>query len=182
MSGATEEVNVQGEIVKRMDIVSNETMIHFLVNSGQLCLGASEETEDVIRYELARSPPQRAATSSCSTKVHMRIAATLTGPRFPFLSSLLCFFLFFKRGTNRPAEYLRGRPPEHLTGEFVVTFDPLDGSSNIDAGLTSILALLLTIRTRTSHAKCSNHPAPHDALTLPRVSAGVGSAHYILHP
>eukprot|EP00288_Rhodomonas_lens_P015482 CAMPEP_0177707118 /NCGR_PEP_ID=MMETSP0484_2-20121128/9581_1 /TAXON_ID=354590 /ORGANISM="Rhodomonas lens, Strain RHODO" /LENGTH=341 /DNA_ID=CAMNT_0019218611 /DNA_START=91 /DNA_END=1116 /DNA_ORIENTATION=+ len=75
MSGATEEVNVQGEIVKRMDIVSNETMIHFLVNSGQLCLGASEETEDVIR------------------------------------------------------------PPEHLTGEFVVTFDPLDGSSNIDAGV-----------------------------------------------
>mmetsp|Transcript_49754 Transcript_49754/g.99373 ORF Transcript_49754/g.99373 Transcript_49754/m.99373 type:complete len:345 (+) Transcript_49754:50-1084(+) len=75
MGGATEEVNVQGEIVKRLDIVSNETMIHFLVNSGQLCLGASEETEDVIR------------------------------------------------------------PAEHLTGEFVVTFDPLDGSSNIDAGV-----------------------------------------------
>jgi hypothetical protein len=26
-------------------------------------------------------------------------------------------------------------PPEDLTGEFVVTFDPLDGSSNIDAGV-----------------------------------------------
>jgi fructose-1,6-bisphosphatase len=26
-------------------------------------------------------------------------------------------------------------PPEDLTGEFCVTFDPLDGSSNIDAGV-----------------------------------------------
>lgn len=75
LQGATEEVNVQGEIVKRLDILSNETLIHALSNSGQLCLGASEETEDVIR------------------------------------------------------------PAAHLSGEFVVTFDPLDGSSNIDAGV-----------------------------------------------
>ena len=68
-------MNVQGEIVKRLDILSNETLIHALSNSGQLCLGASEETEDVIR------------------------------------------------------------PAAHLSGEFVVTFDPLDGSSNIDAGV-----------------------------------------------
>ena len=44
-------MNVQGEIVKRLDILSNETLIHALSNSGQLCLGASEENEDVC------SPP-----------------------------------------------------------------------------------------------------------------------------
>ena len=50
-------------------------MIHFLVTSGQLCVGASEETDQLIV------------------------------------------------------------PPVELTGEFCVTFDPLDGSSNIDAGV-----------------------------------------------
>jgi fructose-1,6-bisphosphatase I len=72
--GGTVE-NSTGDIVKRMDILSNETMIHFLVNSGQLCVGASEETDHLIV------------------------------------------------------------PPPELTGEFCVTFDPLDGSSNIDAGV-----------------------------------------------
>ena len=75
LHGALEHVNIQGEVVKRLDVLSNDALIHFLCNSGQLCVATSEETEDIIR------------------------------------------------------------PPDYLTGEFVVTFDPLDGSSNIDAGV-----------------------------------------------
>ena len=67
--------NSTGDIVKRLDLLSNETMIHFLCQSGQLCVAASEESEHLIV------------------------------------------------------------PPKELTGEFCVTFDPLDGSSNIDAGI-----------------------------------------------
>ena len=37
--------NIQGEEVKRLDVLSNETLVHFLVTSGQLCLGASEVTD-----------------------------------------------------------------------------------------------------------------------------------------
>jgi fructose-1,6-bisphosphatase I len=69
------EVNVQGEIVKKLDRLSNDTMIHFLRESGQICAAASEENEDLIV------------------------------------------------------------PPPELAGNFTVVFDPLDGSSNIDAGV-----------------------------------------------
>ena len=34
--------------VKRLDVLSNETMIHFLTISGQLCVGASPESDGLI--------------------------------------------------------------------------------------------------------------------------------------
>eukprot|EP00802_Teleaulax_amphioxeia_P015241 Tamp_15328.p1 GENE.Tamp_15328~~Tamp_15328.p1 ORF type:complete len:403 (+),score=50.44 Tamp_15328:61-1209(+) len=69
------EVNSSGDIVKRLDVLSNDTLVKFLCESGELCLAASEEEEDLVA------------------------------------------------------------PADHLTGEFVVVFDPLDGSTNIDAGV-----------------------------------------------
>ncbi|MCS7074026.1 MAG: class 1 fructose-bisphosphatase [Bacteroidia bacterium] len=68
--GSTGASNVQGEEVKKLDVFANEQMISALSNSGQTCVMASEENEDIIV----------------------------------------------------------GNPQ----GKYVVLFDPLDGSSNID--------------------------------------------------
>lgn len=88
--GATVNVNSSGEIVKKLDVLSNDTLVKFLCESGELCLAASEEEEELVA------------------------------------------------------------PAEHLTGEFVVTFDPLDGSSNIDAGVN--VGTIFGIYRRLSHS------------------------------
>ncbi len=75
--GETENINVQGEIVKKLDVFANETMVRALDHSGHTCVMASEESEDVIPI-----------------------------------------------------------PEEYPLGKYVVMFDPLDGSSNIDANVS----------------------------------------------
>jgi len=70
--GAAGETNVQGEQVKKLDVLSNELFINMLKSSYTCCLLVSEENETVIEVETARA------------------------------------------------------------GKYIVTFDPLDGSSNID--------------------------------------------------
>jgi len=75
--GETESINVQGEIVKKLDVFANETMVRALDHSGHTCVMASEESEDVISI-----------------------------------------------------------PEEYPLGKYVVMFDPLDGSSNIDANVS----------------------------------------------
>ena len=111
--GGTVE-NSTGDIVKRLDVLSNDTMIHFLVSSGQLCVAASEETDYLIV------------------------------------------------------------PPPELTGEFCVTFDPLDGSSNIDAGVN--VGTIFGIYRRISDSGPTGHNAGdlNDILQPPRnlISAG----------
>jgi fructose-1,6-bisphosphatase I len=69
-------VNVQGEEVKKLDVLANEIFINSLRSSGKVCAMVSEENEDVILVE---------------------------DPK--------------------------------LKGKYIVVFDPLDGSSNIDAGV-----------------------------------------------
>jgi len=41
--GATTNINSSGEVVKKLDILSNDTLVKFLCESGELCLAASEE-------------------------------------------------------------------------------------------------------------------------------------------
>jgi fructose-1,6-bisphosphatase I len=75
--GETDDVNVQGEIVKKLDVFANETMIRALDHNGHLCVMASEESEDIIPI-----------------------------------------------------------PEEYPLGKYVCLYDPLDGSSNIDANVS----------------------------------------------
>ncbi|TFH02521.1 MAG: class 1 fructose-bisphosphatase [Calditrichales bacterium] len=75
--GELDLVNVQGEIVKKLDNFANETMIKALDHGGNLCCMVSEEEEDIIPI-----------------------------------------------------------PPKYPLGNYVCLFDPLDGSSNIDANVS----------------------------------------------
>lgn len=75
--GETSETNVQGEIVKKLDIFANETMVKALDHGGHTCVMASEEEEGIIQI-----------------------------------------------------------PEDYPLGKYVVLFDPLDGSSNIDANVS----------------------------------------------
>ncbi len=75
--GETDDVNVQGEIVKKLDVFANETMIRALDHNGHLCVMASEESENIIPI-----------------------------------------------------------PEQYPLGKYVCLYDPLDGSSNIDANVS----------------------------------------------
>lgn len=74
--GGTGEVNVQGEDVQKLDIISNRILIYRMERSGAICAMGSEENADLIRV----------------------------GPEFP-------------------------------RGDYILIFDPLDGSSNIDVNV-----------------------------------------------
>jgi fructose-1,6-bisphosphatase I len=76
--GVTGDNNVQGEVVKKLDVFANEQFIAALTVGGEVCAVASEENEDIIPISNEQS---------------------------------------------RNAKY-------------VVSFDPLDGSSNIDANVS----------------------------------------------
>jgi fructose-1,6-bisphosphatase I len=74
--GATDHENVQGEIVQKLDVFANETIIKAMDHTGRLCAMASEEEPGIIQI------------------------------------------------------------PEHFRcGKYVLLFDPLDGSSNIDVNV-----------------------------------------------
>ncbi|MBN2708803.1 MAG: class 1 fructose-bisphosphatase [Calditrichaceae bacterium] len=75
--GETFNVNIQGEVVKKLDVFANETMIKALDHNGHTCVMVSEESEDVIPI-----------------------------------------------------------PENYPLGRYAVLFDPLDGSSNIDANVS----------------------------------------------
>lgn len=75
--GETDNVNVQGEIVKKLDVFANDTMVKALDHNGHLCVMASEESEDIIAI-----------------------------------------------------------PEQYPLGKYVCLYDPLDGSSNIDANVS----------------------------------------------
>lgn len=86
--GETENTNVQGEIVKKLDVFANETFYKALDHNGHLCVMASEESKDIIPI-----------------------------------------------------------PPQYPLGKYVCLFDPLDGSSNIDANVSigTIFSIYLRI-------------------------------------
>jgi fructose-1,6-bisphosphatase I len=90
MLGATDETNVQGETVKKLDVLANETFVNVLRSSRFVCALASEEIEQPIL--LSENWPQ---------------------------------------------------------GQYMVLFDPLDGSSNTDCNmpLGAIFSILKHGRT-----------------------------------
>jgi fructose-1,6-bisphosphatase I len=75
--GMTDDTNVHGEQVKRLDEHANETIIRIMQNSGRIAVMASEENEEIITV-----------------------------------------------------------PVNRKRGKYVLVFDPLDGSSNIDVNVT----------------------------------------------
>ncbi len=75
--GLTGKINVQGEEVQKLDEYANTTIKNIVQRSGNLCLMASEEEEDIIRI-----------------------------------------------------------PDKYPLGKYVLAFDPLDGSSNIDVNVS----------------------------------------------
>lgn len=90
--GATGEVNVQGEIVQKLDDFANQVVIRRMERAGVLCAMVSEENADFI--EIPR--------------------------QFPL-------------------------------GDYILIFDPLDGSANIDANVS--IGTIFSIFRRTSYAQ-----------------------------
>ncbi|XP_074598023.1 fructose-1,6-bisphosphatase isoform X2 [Brevipalpus obovatus] len=109
IAGAT---NVQGEEVKKLDVLANDLFINMLKSSYATCLLVSEENDQVIEVE----PDKR--------------------------------------------------------GKYVVTFDPLDGSSNIDC-LVSIGSIFAIYRKNTNST-----PSAADALVCGREMVAGGYALY----
>lgn len=97
--GLAGETNVQGEVVKKLDVLSNDMFINMLKSSYTTCLLVSEENETVIEIESEKQ------------------------------------------------------------GKYVVCFDPLDGSSNIDC-LVSIGSIFAIYRKNSD----DDAPSVNDAL------------------
>lgn len=110
--GIAGEMNVQGEVVKKLDVLSNDMFINMLKSSYTTCLLVSEENENVIEIE----------TDS--------------------------------------------------QGKYVVCFDPLDGSSNIDC-LVSIGSIFAIYRKNTD-----DEPSVKDALQPGRKLVAAGYTLY----
>lgn len=75
--GLTDEINVHGEQVKKLDMIANEIIIKSMNHTGKLAVMASEENEELIHI-----------------------------------------------------------PEKYPKGKYILVFDPLDGSSNIDVNVT----------------------------------------------
>lgn len=54
LHGIAGDINVQGEEVKKLDVLSNELFINMLKSSYTTCLMVSEENENVIEVETER--------------------------------------------------------------------------------------------------------------------------------
>ena len=90
--GLTGEMNIHGDVVKKLDIYANERICKAMDHGGHLCIMASEENEDVIPI-----------------------------------------------------------PDEFPKGKYVLLFDPLDGSSNIDANVS--VGTIFSIHKRKTTGK-----------------------------
>ena len=82
-------INVQGEVVQKLDTFANETMKHALLHTGRVCLVGSEEDEHPVPT-----------------------------------------------------------PPEYGSGRYVVLYDPLDGSANIDVNVS--IGTIFSVHKRLS--------------------------------
>ena len=89
--GATDRMNVSGDVVKKLDEFADETIYRAMDHGGHLCLMASEENEDVLHI-----------------------------------------------------------PDNYPTGKYVLLYDPLDGSSNIDANIT--IGSIFSVFKRTTES------------------------------
>lgn len=131
LHGIAGDINVQGEEVKKLDVLSNELFINMLKSSYTTCLMVSEENENVIEVETERQV-RHAEEASLGSSLNI----------LPF------------------------------QGKYIVCFDPLDGSSNIDC-LVSIGSIFAIYRKKTTGA-----PAVEDALQPGNQLVAAGYALY----
>lgn len=94
--GSTGSINVQGEIVQKLDEIANKTLIHRMERAGVLAGMASEENADIIRI-----------------------------------------------------------PDRFSCGDYLLIFDPLDGSSNIDVNINVGTIFSIFRRTRPASTEVS---------------------------
>ncbi len=87
--GSAGLVNVQGEVVQKLDEFANDTMKHALLHTGRVCMIGSEEDENPVPT-----------------------------------------------------------PPGYASGKYVVLYDPLDGSSNIDVNVS--IGTIFSVHKRLS--------------------------------
>jgi fructose-1,6-bisphosphatase I len=87
--GATDRMNVSGDVVKKLDVFADETIFKAMDHGGHICVMASEENEDILHI-----------------------------------------------------------PDRYKAGKYVLLYDPLDGSSNIDANIT--IGSIFSIFSRVS--------------------------------
>jgi len=121
LHGISGNMNVQGEEVKKLDVLSNDLFINMLRSSYTTCLMVSEENDNVIQVESERADA----------------------------GGIVCD-----------------------KGKYVVCFDPLDGSSNIDC-LVSI-GTIFAIYRKTSEGLATEE----DALQPGRNIVAAGYALY----
>ncbi|MGQ0813203.1 MAG: class 1 fructose-bisphosphatase [Gemmatimonadota bacterium] len=112
--GGTDQRNISGDEVQKLDIWAHEAMFKALDHTGHLCCMASEESETFLEI-----------------------------------------------------------PNQFPTGDYALIYDPLDGSSNIDANVS--IGTIWSI-----HRKISNHPRGCEADCLQRGSNQV-AAGYVLY-
>jgi fructose-1,6-bisphosphatase I len=112
--GATDRMNISGDIIKKLDEFADQTIYRMMDHLGRLCVMASEENEDLLHI-----------------------------------------------------------PDDYPTGKYVLLYDPLDGSSNIDANVTigSIFSLY-------SRVTATGKPTLADVLQAGCKQIGAG---YILY-
>jgi fructose-1,6-bisphosphatase I len=89
--GATDRMNISGDVVKKLDEFADQTIFRMMDHGGHLCVMASEENEDLLHI-----------------------------------------------------------PEDYPQGKYVLLYDPLDGSGNIDANVT--IGSIFSIYQRVSAA------------------------------
>lgn len=119
MYGIAGNINVQGEEVKKLDILSNELFINMLTSSYTTCLLVSEENENIIEVETDKQ------------------------------------------------------------GKYIVCFDPLDGSSNIDC-LVSVGSIFGIYKKSDNKESNINHALQHGRNLVASGYALYGSATMIV--
>ena len=154
----------QGEDQKKLDVVSNEVFCNALRASGRTGIIASEEEDLPVSVEetysgARRLVPLHLSNILCDTVIHLcsrvschTLSYTNAGS-YTYVLQVRCFDISpafwvasLYSAAAHPSSRLHPRPerdtPQHLfrvgcAGNYVVVFDPLDGSSNIDAGIST---------------------------------------------
>lgn len=106
--GTTGETNVQGEVVKRLDMIANDTFLRVFEHSGLVCVLASEEMEKPIqlpqhwpkgKYMLLFDP----LDGSSNTDVNMPLGAIFSILKYDGRGRLPAEAELFRKGTEQVA-------------------------------------------------------------------------------
>ncbi|KAL6492946.1 hypothetical protein OROGR_032705 [Orobanche gracilis] len=122
--GLAGDTNVQGEEQKKLDVLSNEVFVKALVSSGRTSILVSEEDEEATFVEPSKRGKYVLLVFETTREEILEIFL-ITPKKLIFrnceCSLNVCFFF-----TNCTPQY----------EVYCVVFDPLDGSSNIDCGVS----------------------------------------------